>query len=123
MMWLLHWVLNAVALLIVAHFVEGFEVNGFVSALVAVVIIGLLNATLGLLLKIITLPLGILTFRRLRATGLIFDPPQFTVAPPNAVAWPQNALPIAAAVRSLVRAGRVLLEKELGLSPFTWRVP
>jgi putative membrane protein len=62
MRWLLHWVLNAVALLIVAHFVEGFVINGFVSALIAVVVIGLLNATLGLLLKIITLPLGILTF-------------------------------------------------------------
>jgi putative membrane protein len=59
---LLHWILNAVALLIVAHFVEGFNVSSFVSALIAVVIIGLFNATLGLLLKIITLPLGILTF-------------------------------------------------------------
>jgi putative membrane protein len=58
----LHWILNAVALLVVAHFVEGFNVNSFVSALIAVVVIGLLNATLGLLLKIITLPLGILTF-------------------------------------------------------------
>jgi putative membrane protein len=62
MRWLLHWVLNAVALLVVAHFVQGFEISGFVAALIAVVVIGLLNATLGLLLKIITLPLGILTF-------------------------------------------------------------
>ena len=59
---LLQWILNAVALLLVSHFVEGFTVNNFVSALIAVVVIGLLNATLGLLLKIITLPLGILTF-------------------------------------------------------------
>ena len=59
---LLHWVLNAVALLIVAHFVEGFNISSFVSALVAVVVIGLLNATLGLFLKVITLPVGILTF-------------------------------------------------------------
>jgi len=59
---LLHWILNAVALLIVAHFVEGFVVSSFTSALIAVVVIGLLNATFGLLLKIITLPLGILTF-------------------------------------------------------------
>jgi putative membrane protein len=59
---LLHWILNAVALLVVSHFVEGFDVNSFVSALIAVVVIGLLNATLGLLLKFITLPLGILTF-------------------------------------------------------------
>src|ERR1700679_1648643 len=59
---LLHWILNAVALLVVAHFVQGFDVSNFVSALIAVIVIGLLNATLGLLLKIITLPLGILTF-------------------------------------------------------------
>ena len=41
---------------------HGFDVSSFVSALIAVVVIGLFNATLGLLLKIITLPLGILTF-------------------------------------------------------------
>jgi putative membrane protein len=59
---LLHWVLNALALLVVSHFVEGFEVSNVVSAFIAVVVIGLLNATLGLFLKIITLPLGILSF-------------------------------------------------------------
>jgi putative membrane protein len=59
---LLHWILNAVALLIVSHFVVGFQVDSVVSALIAVIVIGLFNATLGLLLKIITLPLGILTF-------------------------------------------------------------
>jgi putative membrane protein len=59
---LLHWILNAVALLIVSHLVAGFQVGSVVSALIAVVVIGLFNATLGLLLKIITLPLGILTF-------------------------------------------------------------
>ncbi len=59
---LLHWILNAVALLLVSRYVDGFTVNSFVSALIAVIVIGLLNATLGLLLKVITLPLGILTF-------------------------------------------------------------
>jgi putative membrane protein len=59
---LVHWILNAIALLVVAHLVQGFVVSNFVSALIAVVVIGLLNATFGLLLKIITLPLGILTF-------------------------------------------------------------
>ena len=59
---LLHWVLNALALLVVSHFVDGFEVSNVVSAFIAVVVIGLLNATLGLFLKIITLPLGILSF-------------------------------------------------------------
>ena len=59
---LVQWILNALALLVVSHFVEGFEVSSFVSALIAVVVIGLLNATLGLMLKFITLPLGILSF-------------------------------------------------------------
>lgn len=59
---LIHWILNAVVLLVISQFVSGFVVSNFVSAMIAVVIIGLFNATLGLLLKIITFPLGILTF-------------------------------------------------------------
>jgi len=59
---LLQWFLNAVALLIVAHLVSGFVVSDLKSALIAVIVIGLFNATVGLLLKVITLPLGILTF-------------------------------------------------------------
>src|SRR5271168_1989458 len=59
---LLHWILSAVALLLVSRYVDGFTVTSLISALIAVVVIGLFNATLGLLLKIITLPLGILTF-------------------------------------------------------------
>lgn len=59
---LLHWILSAIALLIVSQFVPGFQVHGLVPALVAALVIGLLNATLGLLLKIITFPLSILTF-------------------------------------------------------------
>jgi len=58
----LHWILNAVALLVVSHIVQGFVISGIVSALIAVIVIGLFNATLGLFLKLITLPLGILTF-------------------------------------------------------------
>jgi putative membrane protein len=59
---LVHWVLNAVALLVVARLVQGFVIVDWVSALIAVVVIGLFNATFGLLLKLITLPLGILSF-------------------------------------------------------------
>lgn len=58
---LLHWLLSAIALLIVSQFVPGFVVRGLTPALVAALVIGLLNATLGLLLKIITFPLSILT--------------------------------------------------------------
>jgi putative membrane protein len=58
---LLQWILSAVALLVVSTFVRGFWVEGFFSALVAALILGLLNATLGLLLKIVTFPISILT--------------------------------------------------------------
>ena len=58
---LLKWVLDGFVLLLVTWIVPGFEVANFGSALVAVVVIGLLNVTLGLLLKLIFLPLGILT--------------------------------------------------------------
>ena len=59
---LLQWVLNAVALWIVSRYVSGFVIGDWLSAMIAVVVIGLFNATFGLLLKIITLPLGILSF-------------------------------------------------------------
>jgi len=56
------WLISAVSLLIVGHVIPGFEVQSFGSALIAAVIIGLINATIGLFLKIITIPLSILTF-------------------------------------------------------------
>jgi putative membrane protein len=58
---LLHWVLSAIALILVSHLVPGFHVAGFIPALIAALVIGLLNATVGLFLKIITFPLSILT--------------------------------------------------------------
>ncbi|MGE5569170.1 MAG: phage holin family protein [Rhodospirillales bacterium] len=57
----IHWLLSALVLLLVARLVPGFRLSGFGSALIAVIIIGLLNATLGLILKIVTFPLTILT--------------------------------------------------------------
>jgi putative membrane protein len=59
---LIRWLINAVALLVVAYFVSGFYVRGFSGALIAAAVIGLINATLGSLLKILTFPLSILTF-------------------------------------------------------------
>jgi len=58
---LVKWLVNAVSLLIVAHFVSGFVVHGFIDALIAVLVIGLVNATLGSVLKILTFPLTIVT--------------------------------------------------------------
>src|SRR5579863_34199 len=59
---LVHWVLSALCLLLVARFVPGFYVNGFVTALIAAVVVGLVNATIGAFLKLITFPLTIITF-------------------------------------------------------------
>jgi putative membrane protein len=49
-------------MLLVAHFVPGFVVTGFVPALIAAAVYGLVNATLGLVLKVLTFPLSIVTF-------------------------------------------------------------
>jgi len=59
---LLQWLLSALSLMIVAHIIPGFAVRSFGGALVAALVIGLVNATIGLLLKILTFPLTLLTF-------------------------------------------------------------
>jgi putative membrane protein len=59
---LVQWLLSAVALLVVSSLVPGFSVQGLGPALVAALVIGLLNATVGFLLKILTFPISILTF-------------------------------------------------------------
>lgn len=59
---LANWLLSAVALLIVSHVVTGFQVDSLGTALIAALVFGLLNATVGLLLKLVTLPFVILTF-------------------------------------------------------------
>jgi putative membrane protein len=58
---LLHWVVTALAVWITSRLVPGFWVDGAAAALIAAVVIGLVNATLGLFLKVITFPITILT--------------------------------------------------------------
>jgi putative membrane protein len=58
---LLHWALSALAIWIVSRVVPGFYVRGPAAALIAAVVIGFVNATLGFFLKIVTFPLTILT--------------------------------------------------------------
>jgi len=59
--WLIHWLLSGVALLIVANVLPGIEVDGIGAALIAALVIGLVSATVGLILKIVLLPFIILT--------------------------------------------------------------
>ncbi len=58
---LVNWLLSAVSLMVVALVVPGFYVRGFWAALWAALVIGLVNATLGALLKVLTFPLTLLT--------------------------------------------------------------
>lgn len=58
---LVNWLLSTIALLIVAQVVPGFYVSGFGAALIAALVIGLINATIGWFVKLITFPLTIIT--------------------------------------------------------------
>jgi putative membrane protein len=58
---LLNWVLSALAVWIVAHVVPGIYVSGPMAALIAALVIGFINATIGALLKILTFPLTLVT--------------------------------------------------------------
>ena len=58
---LVQWLLYAIALMVVSRLVSGFDVAGLWPAMVAALVIGLLNATLGFFLKIVTFPLSIIT--------------------------------------------------------------
>lgn len=58
---LVNWILSALAVWIVAHLISGIAVSGFKAALVAALVIGFINATIGALLKVLTFPLTILT--------------------------------------------------------------
>ena len=58
---LLNWVLSAAAVWIVAQLGIGISVHGVKAALIAALVIGLINATLGMILKVLTFPLTLLT--------------------------------------------------------------
>jgi putative membrane protein len=58
---LLVWLLNALALLAVAYFVPNIHVASFTTALVAALLIGLVNMLIKPILVLLTLPITILT--------------------------------------------------------------
>jgi putative membrane protein len=59
--WFVQWLLSGVALFILAKILPGIEVDGFGAALIAALVIGLVSATVGLILKILLLPFIIIT--------------------------------------------------------------
>ncbi len=58
---LIRLVVNAVALLIVAHILPGVHVSSLTGSLVAALVLGIVNAVLRPILVILTLPVVILT--------------------------------------------------------------
>ena len=55
------WILNAAALLLVAYLYPGVQVATFTAALIAALVLGLVNAVVRPILVILTLPVTILT--------------------------------------------------------------
>src|ERR1035438_908535 len=55
------WLVSALALWIVAQIVPGIEVRGFGDAMIATVVIGIVSAVVGPILRFLAWPLTILT--------------------------------------------------------------
>jgi putative membrane protein len=58
---LLVWLVNAVALIAVAYLLPGISVASFVTALIAALVLGLVNAVIRPVLVLLTLPATLLT--------------------------------------------------------------
>ncbi|MDD0839412.1 phage holin family protein [Curvibacter sp. HBC61] len=58
---ILKWLLSAASLLFVAYVYAGVQVSSFASALIAALVIGLLNTLLRPLLVLLTLPVTVVT--------------------------------------------------------------
>lgn len=71
---LLIWFLNALALLTVAYVLPGITVDGYTGALVAALILGLINTLIRPLLILLTLPVTVVTLGLfvLVINGLLF---------------------------------------------------
>ena len=58
---LLRWFFNGVALVFTAYLLDGIEVSGFGAALVASLVLGIVNAIIRPIFLLLTLPLNLLT--------------------------------------------------------------
>lgn len=61
MKFLISLLLSAVAVFASAYLVPGVQIDGFITALIVAIVLGLVNATIGFLLKMITAPLNWIT--------------------------------------------------------------
>ncbi|MDD5027534.1 MAG: phage holin family protein [Candidatus Omnitrophica bacterium] len=58
---LVRWLINALAIFIVAHIVKGIEISSTAVVLVIALVLGVINAFLRPLVILVTLPINILT--------------------------------------------------------------
>jgi len=61
MIFVIHWLMTTIAILIAAYLLPGVTVKGFVAALVTALVLGLINTFIRPILLILTLPINILT--------------------------------------------------------------
>jgi putative membrane protein len=59
--WIVNWLLSALALWLVAQIIPGMQIRSYGTALIATVIIGLVDFTLGPILRFIAFPITFLT--------------------------------------------------------------
>ena len=58
---LIHWIVSAIFLYVLSYLFRGIMIEGMVAALIAAVVLGLINATIKPILQIISLPITFLT--------------------------------------------------------------
>jgi len=58
---ILRWLINSAALYVFANYYNGITLKSFYTALIVIIIFGLVNALIGGLLKLLTLPINIIT--------------------------------------------------------------
>lgn len=61
MMWILSWIVRAIVVYASAYLVSGVHVQDFMSALLASIVLALVNTFIRPILKVLTLPITLLT--------------------------------------------------------------
>lgn len=59
--WIVNWLLGALALWLVAQIIPGIQINSFKTALLATLVIALVDITIGPILRFIAFPITFLT--------------------------------------------------------------
>lgn len=61
MKFIIRWLVNSIGLLVTAYLIPGIRFENYITALVAALVLGIINAIIRPILLILTLPINILT--------------------------------------------------------------